>query len=84
MANMLNLFRDGAVGFIDWLDRSAWAEHKSKIQRSKYDPPERDCDKKSDEPTVSAIEFIFGRERPLESVSDQICETTNVTIATKQ
>jgi len=26
------------VGFIDWLDRSAWAEHKSKIQRSKYDP----------------------------------------------
>ena len=43
MANTLNLFRGGAVGFIDWLDRLASTKDKAEIccgekQSPKYDP----------------------------------------------
>jgi hypothetical protein len=53
VANTLNLFRNGAVGFIDWLGGLAWLTHRQPCQNS-TDRRDSDIGRKNQEGTKQA------------------------------
>jgi len=80
VANILNVFRGGAVGFIDWLDRSWCLEYIPKIEGTEYDGPKSDRGKARDETTVSSVKLVFKNPRSLERMTNERSETESISI----
>jgi hypothetical protein len=80
VANTLDAFRNGAAGFIDWLDRSWSPEYIPKIEGTEYDGPKSDCGKARDEAAVSSVKLVFKNPRSLERMTNERSETESVSI----
>src|SRR6266436_2057994 len=71
VASTLDSFRGGAVGFIDWLDRSWSPEYIRKIEGTEYDGPKADRSSARDETAVSSVNLVFNKPRSLQRMTNE-------------
>jgi hypothetical protein len=69
VANSLNSYRDGAVGFIDWLDLS-WGFHRSWEALIKSPDAFPNIDRNAVQRVNGANSFNHGRENPARNAND--------------